>query len=180
MSNGEVNFANAERERIVAHRWINRHFIFVPGPQKYNLRLIPGVSPDLQFDCEHGRYRTIEALRHLVQRHGGFENLFTAEMKSEAELCRLARCNFTAAIDLIEGRYRLWVRASNGRLVIDDGPRRYLTTVGKYELETVTGAPEIQYLAKLYGERLGDELMARAVARLNERRMRSRVSIGFS
>lgn len=170
MYNGEINFAHADHERIVAHRWIDRFFMFVPGSEKYNLRLNPGVSPDWQFDCDHGRFGIIDALKHLVQRHGGPENLFTADMKSEAERCLRASRSIEAAVELVERRYQ--VMSKLGQLAFSPRHRhfQYGTRCGPDHLESVIGAPDVQILAKLYGPRLGRELMGRVVERNQSRR----------
>lgn len=158
MSEEQINFQHALEDRTVAHRWIGRYYAIVPGDDHYNLRLRSEyVGHTVLWDG--GCTCTFrEALDRLVKVHG-IENVLTHEMKQEAQRCRLAKTSVADAAELILERYRVSEPVLEDLRFVQNG-----ATIGRARwdlLEWATSLPEVAYLAKVHGRKLGQALLDR-------------------
>lgn len=157
MSEERINFQHALEDRTVAHRWIERYCVIVPGIGKYNLWLRPECLGHTVLAM--GWTLTFrEALDRLVKVHG-IENVLTHEMKQEAQKCGLAKTSVGDAAKLILERYHV------SEPVFEDlqfFQNRAVFGRARWDLlEWATSLPEVAYLAKVHGRKLGQALLDR-------------------
>ncbi len=164
MAQHNMSLASAEIGRTFAHRWMNRLFILVPGPERYNFCVRPEVDAGQMFECDHGVFNATRALRHLVSCYGGIERILTEEMRKEALACTKAKTDPGEAAKFLLSRYLVRVLRL-GELSFKEPGRSVIHSAVPDQLDRLTELPDVSALAKIHGSGLGQSLLSRIALR---------------